>query len=462
MHSSNVESRVVTKVMWRLIPFLIVLYVFNYLDRVNINVAKLEMNKDLGLSDYAYGLGVSIFFIGYFIFEVPSNIIMERVGARVWIARIMISWGLVSTAFMFVKGEKSFYALRFLLGATEAGFFPGILLYLTYWIPARQRARVGAVFMTSIALSGLIGNPLNGWIMQATKGSAGLAGWQWIFLIEGIPTVLLGVAVLYFLTDKPEHAEWLETGEREWLCAHLNDERARTHAEHGRHHFIDALKSGRVWLLSLIYMTLMIGFYPINYWAATIIKEVYPKEWLKSGELEVSSATIGLLNALPFVGAIIGMVIIGRISDRLGQPRKVVAACQFVGCLGIVGVSQMHGFASTMVCLTIAAIGIFGALAPFWSLPPAFLSGTAAAAGLAFINSWGNLGGGYAGNHLMGYLKDKYKNEPFSYSYGLLADAGALALGVGLTLSIKLKRKSVDDDAVSQNIIGNEAKELAS
>lgn len=448
MASPEFENRVVTKVLWRLIPFMMVLYVFNYLDRVNINVAKLEMSKALALSEAAYGLGAAVFFIGYFIFEVPSNILMERFGARVWIARIMISWGLVSSAFVFARGEYSFYALRFLLGATEAGFFPGMLLYLTYWIPAKQRASIGAVFMTSIALAGIIGNPLNGWIMETTRGSAGLAGWQWVFLLEGIPTVLLGFSVFYFLTDKPEHATWLKPDEREWLCEYLAAERARTHAEHGRHHFWDAIKSGRVWWLSLIYTTLLLGFYPINYWTATILKEVYPKAWLPEGAVEASSSVIGAYLSIPFIGAMIGMVVIGRISDRMNERRNVVAISQLIGCVGLLGAAIFHGFVPTVLCLTIAAIGIFGALSPFWTLPPAFLSGTAAAAGIAFINSWGNLGGGYAGNHLMGYLKEKYKNEPFAYSYGLMFDAAALAVGVGLTLALRLKNPTATDAAL--------------
>jgi sugar phosphate permease len=440
MNPLSLEQRVVPKVMWRLVPFMMLLYLFNYLDRVNINVAKLQMNLDLNFTDEIYGTGVAVFFIGYFIFEVPSNMIMERVGARIWIARIMISWGLISCLFMFVEGKWSFYALRFLLGITEAGFFPGMLLYLTYWIPARQRAHIGAIFMTSIALAGVIGSPLSGWIMDSTRGVAGLKGWQWLFVLEGIPTVLLGCSVYFYMTDKPEQAEWLSPEERNWLSAHLNAERARTHAEHGRHRLVDALKSGRVWVLCLIYSTLMLGFYPINYWTATIIKEVMPKD---AGS--VSDTVIGLLTAIPFLGAIIGMVIIGRIADKLNQRRKTVAICAFIGSIGLLGVSQSHTLIPTLICLTVGAIGVWSALGPFWTLPPAFLSGSAVAAGLAFINSWGNLAGGFAGNQLMGYLKETYK----TYSYGLMVDSAALIFGMVLTLCIRLR---TEEPGVSESV----------
>ncbi|HLX62787.1 MAG TPA: MFS transporter [Planctomycetota bacterium] len=437
MQPAEIERRTVSKVMWRLIPFMMLLYVFNYLDRANINVAKLKMIPELDLDDNIYGAGVAVFFVGYFIFEVPSNVMLERVGARRWIARIMISWGLISSLFIFVKGKWSFYALRFLLGSAEAGFFPGMVLYLTYWIPARQRARIGAIFMTSIAISGIIGNPLNGWIVEKANGFAGLSGWRWIFLVDGIPTILLGCAVLFIFTDRPESAAWLSPEERGWLSARMNDERLRTQSEHGRRNLMDALRSGRVWLLSLIFTALVLGGFSIHYWIASVIEERYPREWIGAGMTTVPESIVGRLSAIPFFGAIIGMVLIGRIADGVKDKRNVVAVCMFMSCVGLLGVSLTHDLISAIAFFTLAAVANLGALAPFWTLPPLFLTGTAAAAGLAFINSWGNLGAGFGGNRLMGFLKTRYN----TYAYGLWINAGALLIGALLVLLLPIRTR---------------------
>lgn len=430
--TASLEHRAVSKVLWRVVPFMMLLYWFNYLDRVNISVARFQMNADLNFDDDIFGYGAAIFYIGYFIFEIPSNILLEKLGARIWIARIMISWGFVSAAFMFVSSAWSFYALRILLGVTEAGFFPGMLLFLTYWIPARQRARVGAIFMTSIALACALGQPLSVYILNHMKDVAGLRGWQWLFLLEGICTVLLGFSVYLFMTDKPAQARWLPDDEREWLSNHIAAENAHTRSGHGAHELMHALKSPRVWLLSMIYMSLMFGFYGVIYWTPIIVKDVCSAE---HGPLQ-NEDWYGVLSAIPFVAATLGMIVLGRLSDRMNNRRGFVAGGMTVGALGLVAASQTHSTVLTLVALSAAAVGILGSLAPFWALPSMFLTGTAVAAGLAFINSWGNLGGGFVGNWVMGRMKKQYN----TYTYGLLCDAAMLLLGAFLLVFVKAKQ----------------------
>ncbi|MEI6235371.1 MAG: MFS transporter [Planctomycetota bacterium] len=442
------EQRVVSKVIWRLVPFMMVLYVFNYLDRINISVAKLQLFDDLKFDDGIYGWGTALFFPAYFLFEVPSNMMMEKYGARVWIARIMISWGIISAAFVFLQGPWSFYVLRFLLGAAEAGFFPGMLLYLTYWIPAKHRANVGAIFMTSIALSGVIGNPLSGYIIEHMRDVWGMRGWQWLFLLESIPTILLGFTVYSFLTDKPEVAEWLAPEEREWLSKHLQDERAITKGNHNNHSLADAFKSGRVWLLSFIYLSLMMGFYGINYWTPTIVKKLLTNEYAAAAKAtetiaaKVSDGYVGQLSAIPFIAAIIGMLIIGRIADWTGNRKATLVCTSLIGCAGLVAASQTTTLSTTLIAMSVAAIGIFGSLAPFWTLPSSFLTGTAAAAGIAFINSLGNLGGGFVGNALKGYLMNTYG----THTYGMMVDAGVLFIGVILVLFVHVTPQKSEAD----------------
>ncbi len=417
------EQRLVDKVMLRLIPVIIVLYLFNYLDRVNVSFAKLTMNQDLGLSETAYGLGASVFFISYFLFEIPSNLIMQRVGARIWLARIMISWGLISSAMMFTRGPVSFCILRFLLGAAEAGFAPGILLYLTYWLPVRQQARAVAWFLTSTALSGLVGSPLAGALLKLDGASLlgwKLAGWQWLFLLEGIPSVLGGVAIFRLLTDRPRDAEWLTPAERAWLETRLDAER-RARDAHGHTSLRHAFTNRRVWLLCLAYCALMFGFQGINYWLPTIIKQATGVQ---------DNLRVGALTAIPFFCAVVAMVTVGRHSDRVNERRRHVAACAVVGAAGLIGCCQAGSSVVAIAMLCLAAAGTWSTLGPFWAMPPAFLSGTAAAAGIALINSLGNLGGGFLGPSLMGILRDRTQ----SYAPGLVADAVALVLAGVLTL----------------------------
>jgi MFS transporter, ACS family, tartrate transporter len=416
------ESRVIGRVTVRLIPFLFLLYIVAYLDRVNIGFAALRMNADVGLSHAAFGIGGGIFFIGYFLFEVPSNLILHRVGARRWIARIMISWGLVASAMMFVVGPKSLYTIRFLLGLAEAGFFPGVILYLTYWFPGRHLARNVAFFMTATALSGVVGGPVSGALL-GMHGLWGVAGWQWLFLLEGLPAVAFGLVTLFYLPDGPEKVAWIPKAEKEWLLGRLAEEKLEKEKER-EHALSQAFKSGRVWGLCAIYFSLVVAMYGITLWLPLIIEDA-------SG---LGDLKVGVISALPYLGAAVFMVVVGTSSDRTGERRFHVAGCLVIAAMGFFlscGATSLWG---KIMCLLVAAVGIWGALGPFWALAGSFLSGTAAAAGIALINSVGNLGG-FAGPTLMGFLRD----STGSYSRGLFA-LGAIVLLGGILASL-LKKK---------------------
>ncbi len=355
-YSSRPDSdRIIATIIRRLMPFLCLLFIVNYLDRTNVAMAKLKMLADTGISDRAYGLASGMFFIGYFIFEVPSNLILQRVGARIWITRIMVTWGLISAALMFVRGPQSFYWLRFLLGAAEAGFFPGIVLYLTYWIPSRRRASVLATFLTATAVSGIVGNPLAG-ILMKMEGIANLHGWQWLFLLEGIIPILLGVVTWFILPDRPSQARWLTAPEKEIL----ENELAREH-QHSEHHVAeirDALTDARLWLLSVIYFMIIMGLYGFVYWVPSIIKSV----------TEASDLQIGFLSAIPSIVGAVTMILIARHADRHNERRWHVATTATIAACGVVMVTRCHATASTVITLSIAAVGIFGSLGPFWAL----------------------------------------------------------------------------------------------
>ena len=425
LNDDAMEAPTVAKVMRRLIPFIVLLYLLNYLDRVNVAFAKLTMNQDLGFSESAYGLGAGIFFVSYFLCEVPSNLIMDRVGARLWIARIMVSWGVISSCMMFVHAPWMFYLLRFLLGAAEAGFAPGILLYFTYWIPVRQQGKAVAWFLTSIALAGLVGSPLAGLLLKLDGASffgRPLAGWQWLFLLEGIPSIVMGFVVLLVLTDRPEQAKWLTEEERNWLTGCLNRER-QERLGHGRHSLLHGLSDGKVWLLNLTYYLLMFAFQCLNFWLATVVKSVTGLQ---------DNFKVGLLTAIPFLAAAIAMVVVGRHSDRTGERRYHVAFCAVAAAVGFVLAAMTSNPVLAIAGLTLAAAGNFSTLGPFWAIPPLFLTGTAAAAGIALINSIGNLGG-FLGPYLMGYLKDR----THSYKPGLVCDAAALLAVAGLTVAFR-------------------------
>ena len=381
-----------SKVTMRLIPLLFLCYFVAYLDRVNVSFAKLQMLDDLKLSDTVNGFGSGIFFIGYFIFEVPSNVILHRMGARVGIARIMIIWGLISSSMTWVTGSTTFYVFRFLLGVAEAGFFPGIILYLTYWYPAERRGRITALFMTAVAVSGVIGSPLSGWIMQNFAGAYGWAGWQWLFLLEGLPSVLLGLCVLAYLDDDIASATWLTASEKRVLVETI----ARDAVQKREGSIVEALLDPRVWLTGAIYFCFVAGLYGVGFWLPTII----------SGMGVKSPLNVGILTAIPYATGAIGMVLVGKSADFHRERRWHVAIPAGLGAIGLaLGVLLSSHTVPAMIALSLATFGILTTLPLFWSLPTAFLAGTAAAAGLAFINSIGNLAG-FIGPSAVGWIKD--------------------------------------------------------
>ncbi|NVM77032.1 D-galactonate transporter [Duganella sp. SG902] len=389
--NDNLDS-LYKRVSWRLMPFLFLCFVAAYLDRVNVGFAKLQMQADLGFSDAVYGIGAGIFFIGYFLFEVPSNLLMTRAGARIWIARIMISWGLISAALMFTNSVATFYLLRFLLGAAEAGFFPGIILYLTYWYPAQRRARMVAVFMSGVAVAGVVGGPLSGWIMKAFAGVHGWNGWQWLFLLEGVPSVLLGVWTLFYLDDGIRGARWLSESDKQALEREIAaDRQQQQHMPLAR-----LFRSGEVWLLALVYFLCVMGLYGVSFWLPQLIKN--------SGVKDVFD--IGLLSAVPYLVAAVVMVLVARRSDRTGERRWHTAGAALAGALGLVAATLYSGdTAIALAALSVATAGILTTFPIFWSLPTALLGGAAAAAGIAMINSIGNLAG-FVAPYLVGAVRD--------------------------------------------------------
>ena len=391
------KSRVYAKVFWRIMPFLMLCYVIAYLDRVNVGFAKLQMSVDLGFSETVFGLGAGVFFLGYFLFEVPSNILMHKVGARVWIARIMITWGILSAGFMYVETPMQFYVLRFLLGLAEAGFYPGIILYLTYWYPSHRRAKVIAVFMSGIPVAGILGNPLSGWIMDAFHGTTGMHGWQWMFVIEAIPAVLIGLATLAYLDNGIAKAKWLSDDEKKLLDDEIA---ADQQGKESVHSFADIVGDKRVWLMCLIYFCFVMGQYGLTLWMPTLVKATGV-----TGNLH-----IGLLSAIPFGCAIVAMNLIGRSADARRERRWHLIVPALMGAVGFVGAALFaDNTAISIAALSLAAAGVLTCAPLFWSLPTSFLSGAAAAVGIAAINSVGNLAG-FVSPYLIGYLKDLTHN----------------------------------------------------
>ncbi|MBR0716782.1 MFS transporter [Bradyrhizobium liaoningense] len=414
--ASELQTRVLRKITLRIVPFIMLLYFVAFIDRVNIGFASLTMNKDLGLSPAVYGFGAGIFFWGYFLFEVPSNIILHKVGARIWIARVMITWGLVSAAMAFVQGATSFYILRFLLGAAEAGFFPGIILYLSYWFPAQQRAAVTALFMAAAPLSTVLGSPLSGALLEM-DGLLGFKGWQWLFVLEALPAVVLGFVVLGYMTDRPEQAKWLADDERNWLVQTMNAENAQKAAT-ASHSIWAGLADIRVLALAFVYFGTSAGLYTLGVWAPQIIKQ-----------FGLSALQVGFLNAVPPTVAVIAMILWARHSDRTGERTwHVVLACVLAAIgLGLAGMAT--SVVAVLMALTLVNIGISSSKPPLWSMPTMFLSGSAAAAGIATINSIGNLGG-FVGPAMIGWIKD----QTGSFVGGLYFVSGLLVLSAVLTL----------------------------
>jgi len=412
------EQRTIAKVSARLVPFLIVCYFVAYLDRVNVSFAALTMNKDLGLSASAFGFGAGIFFLAYFLFEVPSNLFLERVGARKWIARIMFTWGVLSGGMAFIGGEAGFYVVRVLLGIAEAGFFPGIIFYLTLWFPAVYRARIVGYFMAAIPLSTVIGAPVSG-LLLALDGSLGLKGWQWLFVLEAAPALILSVVVFFYLTDRPADATWLAPDERGWLVARLEDERLQRETVR-RYSVREALLNPKVLALSLVYFGAVATNYGLSFFLPQIVKA-----------FGISNLQAGVVAALPYVVGLVSIVFWGRRSDRKLERRFHLAFPLFVASAGIAISTALDDPTMKMAALSVAGFGIFGCLPVFWTFPAAFLSGAAAAGGIALINSIGNLAG-FAGPYAMGSIKDMTG----SYTGGLLSlsAVGLIAMAIVLAL----------------------------
>ena len=427
---NDIEARAIRRVMWRLVPFLFVCYFVAYLDRVNVGFAKLQMNSALGLSEEAYGFGAGLFFISYFLLEVPSNLALDRFGARLWIARIMFSWGIISGLFAFIapisratgiSNEWVFYILRFLLGIAEAGFFPGIIFYLTLWFPSVYRARVVSLFMLAIPFSSILGSPVSGALLNLS--GAGLDGWQWLFILEAVPSILMSLGVVFYLTDRPALATWLAHDERDWLEGRLETERqqkvAAGHLSIGR-----ALADPRVLACSFVYFCLNAASYGVAFFLPTIVKN-----------FGVTNFQTGLLSALPFVFGAVGMVLLSRNSDRTLKRREHVCFAMLLAAVGVGGAGLVSAPVLVLGLLCLGQIGVSATPPLMWPIPSAFLTGTSAAAGIAAINSIGNLSG-FAGPYVMGYLKDATGD----FTAGLLVLGGCALLGGLVAMTLKVSR----------------------
>ena len=414
------ENRAFTKVAWRVLPVLVIAYILNYVDRTNISVAALQMNKGVGLTASEFGYGAGLLFVGYCVFEIPSNLVLHRVGARLWISRIMVSWGLVSAAMIFVDGPRSFYALRFLLGVAEAGFFPGVAYYLSYWFPVRFRARILAWFLVSIPASSLIGAPIAGSLLTL-DGLGGLAGWQWLFLIEALPCVALGLALAWLIPNQPAEARWLTPAERNAAAGALDAEaRALRLKPRVVANFSTALMDARVWLLGAIYLGFSTGSYGVQLWLPQIIKQA-----------GFSNTAVGFLVAIPYFFSVAGMIFWAWFVDRFGRRTLNVIVTCAVASVAFLAALASANFVAALTSLTVALLCLNAARAVFWAIPSLYLTGAAAAGGLALISSIGTLGG-FLGPAIMGALKD----ATGSFTAGMLAMAGFLAMASLLTVGL--------------------------
>ena len=418
--TSEFEKATLARVTRRLLPFLLLLYFISWLDRANLTFAAKTMRADLGIGDAAYGFGAGIFYIGYALCEVPSNLILARVGARFWIARIMITWGLVSAGMMFVQGPTSFYTMRFLLGVAEAGFLPGIIYYLSQWFPGGERAKAVSYFMTAIPLSIAVGSPISGFLLEL-DGVAGLQGWQWMYLMEGLPAVILGVVVLFYLTDKPADAKWLSAEQRTWLAQRIHAEHGATEAKHGVT-LRKVLVHPVVWKLALIMFACQTGSYGLTYWVTQVLDK----------STNLSQLTVILLTAIPYIGAALGMIFLGRSSDRRNERIWHIAIPTIIGACGFIATGYMQALIPALIALTVAAIGDYSTRGPFWALPGKFLTGDAAAAGIGFINSFAAIGG-FVGPYSIGLLLHSTGN----FESGMLMLALILLVGAFMTLRLR-------------------------
>ncbi len=409
------------KVSRRIVPCIVLLYLVAFLDRVNIGVASLTMNRDVGLTPAMFGLGSGMFFVGYFVFEVPSNLILHRVGARFWIGRVMVTWGVVSAAMIFTRGPISFSILRFLLGVAEAGFFPGIILYLSYWFPAGSRAAATALFMAAAPIAGAIGSPVSGALMQM-NGVLGLRGWQWLFLVEALPAVVLGVVTFFFLTDRPNQATWLSAEERTWLSRTIDAERAPASAGRAHASVSGALTDPRVLALSLAYFGTSAGLYTVGIWAPQIVSA-----------FGYSVLQVGFLVGVPNAVAVAGMVLWSRRSDRRNERFVHSALACVAAAIGMVVAAHSGGSVTiALTGLSLTAFGVSAAKPPLWSIPTTFLTGSSAAAGIALINALGTLGGA-VGPYMIGSAK----GSSGRFDQGLSFVGGTLALSAVVILVLR-------------------------
>lgn len=428
-----IEKQVMRKLFMRLTPLLMVLYIIAYVDRVNVSFAALTMNKDIGLDAYTYGLGAGIFFIGYFIFEIPSNLILARVGARKWIARILFTWGIIATAMAWVEGPVSFLGMRFLLGVAEAGFFPGVILYLTYWFPARYRARIISRFMIAIPLSLGVGAPISTWIMQL-DGALGYKGWQWLFILEGLPAVFLTLAVLKLMPDVPSEAPWLTENEKRWLEKELISDHEKVTVSKKETSIMGVLTNPLIWVFAFIYLCNTGSNLGLSMFLPQIIKA--------SG---FSTMQTGFLMAIPYIAGCIGMLAIGHSSDHFKERKWHLTGSLIIAAIGLGLAGFLGNSVGAIAALCFATVGIMGGKGPFWPLPSAYLSGAGAATGLALINSIGNLGG-FFGPWAVGLAKQM--TNTFSgglYALALIALAGAICT----VISVKHKQKAESIEQVN-------------
>ncbi|MGI4831292.1 MAG: MFS transporter, partial [Janthinobacterium lividum] len=419
----------------RLIPYIFLLYILAYLDRVNVGFAALEMKRDLHLSDTVYGIGAGVFFLGSSIFDLPSNLLLTKFGPRHWIARIMITWGVIATAMMLVRGGHSFEIMRFFLGVAEAGFFPGMILYLTFWFPSQERARAVAKFMTATSIAGVVGAPISSALLKL-EGRGGLHGWQWLFLVEGIPTFLMGISVLFVLKDKPADANWLSADEKQWLEAELErDKKAGGASE--KHSLGDAFRTPMVWVLAGVFFLDQVGVYTVNLWMPLILNNFLRSGAGTTGAMLAPQAAsiIAKYATLPYIAAAMFTVFIGWSSDRRGERRWHIAGCLVLSAIGFTWAGSTHSFASALMGMVLAAMGYWSIMGPFWALPTRVLGGQAAAGGVAIITMVGGVGG-FLGPFLTGRLRDL----THGFSGGLYTIAALALLGAVLCSALETSK----------------------
>ncbi|MFZ6648001.1 MFS transporter [Undibacterium sp. TJN25] len=433
---NTLEAATIRRVYWRLVPLLFILLIINYLDRVNIGFAALRMNKELGFSASVFGLGAGIFFIGYAVFEVPSNIMLHRFGARLWISRIMVSWGIVSGMLAFVHSQTAFYVLRFLLGVAEAGFIPGVVAYLAYWFPVRYRSRANAGVIMATAIASAIGSPVSGLLMHALDGNMGYSGWRWMLLLEALPAVVLGLFTLFWLTDRPERAKWLPAAQKKWLVDELAAE-AEKLGKTANLPFSKIAVMPRVWSLSLLFVCFLTAFYGVLMWLPQIVKSFG----------SMSDLEVAFITALPFCCAAVSMSLVSRHSDKVGERKRHIGYCMAVGGFALLACAFVSQPVFGLVLLCVAASGIWGCLAVFWTLTGEFLTGAAVAIGIALINTLGQFGG-LLGPWMVGLIKD------FTGSFSIALIALSVAAFLASLIAFLLSDESAKTEAVPTLVPG--------